>query len=110
MQIDKIVVRDKITKEEALKIISHPTEKYIQDIKPHADIIYQSGSDISGVIRQLDKVFLFVLFKKRVLELCLKVWISIFMYQYNLNFSFKKFFDFFTEKWEDRNKEEKKYK
>lgn len=58
MQIDRIVARDRITKEEALKIISHPTEKYIQDIKPYADIIYQSGSNISGAIRQLDKLML----------------------------------------------------
>lgn len=57
-QINRIVARDKITKEEALKIISHPTEKYIQDIKPYADIIYQSGSNVSGAIRQFDKLML----------------------------------------------------
>lgn len=55
-QIDRILLRDGIKKKEAIKIVSHPTEKYIQELKLYADIIYRSESDISAILNKLDKL------------------------------------------------------
>ncbi len=57
-QINRILTRDKITKKEAIKVISHPTEKYVQNLKPYADIIYRLGSSVPDLISQLDKLML----------------------------------------------------
>jgi len=55
-QINRIVSRDKITKEETIKIVSHSTEKYIQELEPYAHIVYQSDSNMQDIIRQIDKL------------------------------------------------------
>ena len=56
VQVNRILSRDKITKEEAIKIVSHPTERYIQELEPYAHIVYRPESDIQDIMRQLDKI------------------------------------------------------
>lgn len=55
-QIKRILSRNRITREEAIKIVSHPTEKYIQELEPYTDVIYRSESDIPGILSKLDKL------------------------------------------------------
>ncbi|MBU4338343.1 AAA family ATPase [Patescibacteria group bacterium] len=55
-QISRIVSRDKITKEEAIKIVSHSTERYIQELESYAHIVYRTDSDMQNIIGQLDKL------------------------------------------------------
>ncbi len=56
MQIERILSRDGIAKEEAIKIVSHQTERYIQELETYADIIYRPESDMQGILRKLDKL------------------------------------------------------
>lgn len=55
-QIGRIVVRDKITLEEAEKIISHQTEKYVSDLESYAHIVYRIESGIEDIIQKLDRL------------------------------------------------------
>jgi len=55
-QIRRTVVRDEITSEEAEKIISHQTEKYVSDLEPYAHIVYRPESSIEDIIQELDRL------------------------------------------------------
>jgi hypothetical protein len=55
-QIRRTITRDEITLEEAEKIISHQTEKYVSDLEAYAHIVYRPESSIEDVIQELDRL------------------------------------------------------
>lgn len=55
-QINRILSRDKITEDEAIKIVSHSTERYIQELESCAHIVCQSDFDMLDIIGQLNKI------------------------------------------------------
>lgn len=54
MQLERMMNRDEISREEAKRILSHPLEQFISDIELQANLFFRPGDSTDDFLAQLD--------------------------------------------------------
>jgi len=53
-QISRMVNRDRISKEEAISILSHPLERFIADMEPQSNLVFRPEDSLEDFLARLD--------------------------------------------------------
>lgn len=53
-QIERMMKRDKVSRENAVRVLSHPLEQFISDMEPQADLFFRPENSIEDFLDQLD--------------------------------------------------------